>query len=63
MPIAATDGDVFAGVVDGRWLGAVVPPGDVPALTTVLFDFAVDTLRGRGSGGDARVLDALTQVR
>ena len=36
LPVVATTGDVFAGVITSRGLGATVPPGDVPALAAAL---------------------------
>jgi glycosyltransferase involved in cell wall biosynthesis len=42
LPVVATSGDVFADVIEERALGRVVPPGDVEALETALFELISD---------------------
>ncbi|MGH9264775.1 MAG: glycosyltransferase [Acidimicrobiales bacterium] len=37
LPIVATGGDTFAGVIESKGLGITVPPGDVEALEEALF--------------------------
>ncbi|HEX2119138.1 MAG TPA: glycosyltransferase, partial [Acidimicrobiales bacterium] len=37
LPIVATGGDTFAGLIESKGLGLTVPPGDVEALEEALF--------------------------
>lgn len=43
LPIVATDGDAFAGLIHAEGLGRVVPPEDVDALVEALREVLVDS--------------------
>jgi glycosyltransferase involved in cell wall biosynthesis len=64
LPIVATSGDVFAPVIAERGLGRAVPPGDVAALTSALFELVDDAqLRGRCAKASARTAQEYTWER
>src|SRR6266536_2049143 len=59
LPVVSTAGDALADLVAARGLGAVVPPGDVDALTAALDGLLADPARrAAAAAASARAADA-----
>ena len=56
LPIVATEGDVFAELIQDHKAGAVVPEGDAEAVASAVLDFARDEGGRQQAGANARRL-------